>query len=271
VTVPIGLGTRRRRAVSLGQGADPAAAPCPACGEPLFVWLEISTKRVAPASNGLLPTKHPRTTASHNGPREDQLIDRCENCGLAVARDSVPSPDEAADALLEGGERRGERLAVRADNAASLQAWLGAENWAALRDIGRVAPASNGLLPTEHPRTTPSHNEIKPTPRAASLLLARRGLEVRRVRHLAGPGMASMWQTLLNLLTFHRDFASQAASRRLGPSTGRGLAAFWIDAVVTVLAAVPTAILAVLLEGGAVLARRGGVIELEAERLPATN
>jgi hypothetical protein len=249
VTVPIGLGTRRRRAVSLGQGADPSAAPCPACGEPLFVWLEISTKRVAPASNGLLLTEHPRTTPSHNGPREDQLIDRCENCGLAVARDSVPSPDEAADALLEGGERRGERIAVRADNAASLQAWLGAENWAALRDI----------------------NEIKPTPRAASLLLARRGLEVRRVRHLAGPGMASMWQTLLNLLTFHRDFASRAASRRLGPSTGRGLAAFWIDAVVTVLAAVPTAILAVLLEGGAVLARRGGVIELEAERLPATN
>jgi hypothetical protein len=258
--VPIGLGTRRRRAVSLGQGADPAAAPCPACGEPLFVWLEISTKRVAPASNGLLPTEHPRTTPSHNGPREDQLIDRCENCGLAVARDSVPSPGEAADALLEGGGRRGERIAVRADNAASLQAWLGAENWAALRDIKRVGPVG-----------APSHNEIKSTPRAASLLFARRGLEVRRVRHLAGPGMASMWQTLLNLLTFHRDFASQAASRRLRPSTGRGLAAFWIDAVVTVLAAVPTAILAVLLEGGAVLARRGGVIELEAERLPATN
>jgi hypothetical protein len=256
--VPIGLGTRRRRAVSLEQGADPAAAPCPACGEPLFVWLEISTRRIAPASNGLLLTERPRTTPSYNGPRENQLIDRCENCGLAVARDSAPSPDEAADALLEGGERRGKRIAVRADNAASMQAWLGAENWAALRDIKRVAPA-------------PSHNGIKPTPRAASLLLARRGLEVRRVRHLAGPGMASMWQTLLNLLTFHRDFASQAASRRLRPSTGRGPAAFWIDAVVTVLAAVPTAILAVLLEGGAVIARRGGVIELEAEPLPATD
>jgi hypothetical protein len=258
--VPIGLGTRRRRAVSLGQGADPAAAPCPACGEPFFAWLELSTERVAPASNGVRLTGHPRTTPSHNGPREDQLIDRCENCGLAVARDSVPSPGEAAEALLEGGERRGERIALRADNAASLQAWLGAEHWAALRDIKRVAPVG-----------APSHNEIKPTPRAASLLLARRGLEVRRVRHLAGPGMASMWQTLLNLLTFHRDFASQAASRRLRPSTGRGLAAFWIDAVVTVLAAVPTAILAVLLEGGAVVARRGGVIELEAERLPATD
>jgi hypothetical protein len=226
--MPIGLGTRRRRAVSLERGASPEAARCPACREPLFVWIE----------------------AEGYGPQEDQLIDRCENCGLAVARDAVPSSDDAAEALLSGTERRGERIAVRADNSASLQAWLGAENWAALR---------------------PGGDTVKLTPRAASLLLARRGLEVRRVRHLVAPGMASMWQTLLNLLTFHRDFASQAASRRLRPGTGRGRAAFWIDAMVTVLAAVPTAILAVLLEGGAVIARRGGVIELEAERLPATD
>jgi hypothetical protein len=218
----IGLGTRRRRAVSLEQGAPPSAARCPACGEPLFAWLE---------------------TIGY-GATQDQVIDRCENCGLAVPRDSVPSADAATDALLLGGDRRGDRIAVRADNAASLQAWLGAENWAALR------------------------NEVKPTPRAAALLLARRGLEVRRVRHLLRPGTASMWQTLLNLLTFHRDFASEAAAGRLRPGTGRGLAAFCIDALITVLAAVPTAIIAVLLEGGAVLARRGGVIELEAERLP---
>jgi hypothetical protein len=32
--------------------------------------------------------------------------------------------------------------------------------------------------------------------------------------------------------------------------------------MVTILAAIPTAILAVLLEGGALLARRGGVIEV---------
>jgi len=225
--MPIGLGTRKGRAVTLEQGAEPGTARCPACGEPLFVWVE----------------------AAGYGPREDQVIDRCENCGLAVAREAAPSPDEATDALLSGREQRGDRIAVRVDNAASLQAWLGAENWAALRPGG--------------PR-------IKPTPRAASLLLARRGLEVRRVRHLLRPGMASMWQTLLNLLTFHRDFASEAVSRRLRPGTGRGRAAFWIDAVVTVLAAIPTAFVAVLLEGGAVLARRGGVIEVQAEPLPAT-
>jgi hypothetical protein len=224
----IGLGTRRRRAVTLEQGAGPGAPRCPACGQPLFVWLE---------------------TIGY-GSREDQVIDRCENCGLVAARGSVPSPEHATQAFLAGGEWTGERVAIRADNAASLQAWLGAENWAALR------PGGHG---------------IELTPRAAGLLLARRGLEVRRVRHLAGAGMASMWQTLLNLLTFHRDFASEAASGRLRPSTGRGLAAFATDAVITVLAAVPTAIVAVILETGAVIARRGGVIEVEAERLPSTD
>ncbi len=225
--MPIGLGARRRRAVSLEDAASPATPRCPACGEPLFVWIETQGY----------------------GTREDQVIDRCENCGLVLTRGAVPTPDAAAERLLAKAERRNGRVAFRAANAASLQAWLGAENWAALR------PGGHG---------------IEPTRRAASLLLARRGLELRRVRHLAGPGMASMWQTLLNLLTFHRDFASEAASGRLRPGTGRGRAAFWTDAVVTVLAAIPTAIIAVLLESGAVLARRGGVIEIEAEPLPAT-
>jgi hypothetical protein len=226
--MPIGLDARRRRAVSLEEAAGPATPRCPACGEPLFVWIE---------TDGY-------------GQREDQVIDRCENCGLVLVRGAIPTPEHAAERLLAGAERRGERTAFRAANPASLQAWLGAENWAALR------PGGHG---------------IEPTPRAASLLLARRGLEIRRVRHLAGPGMASMWQTLLNLLTFHRDFASEAASGRLRPGTGRGRGAFWTDAVVTVLAAIPTALIAVLLEGGAVLARRGGVIEIEAEPLPATD
>jgi hypothetical protein len=223
----IGLPTRKGRRVSLEEGATPGGSRCPACGQPLFVWLETEGY----------------------GSREDQVIDRCENCGLVAVRDAVPTPEHAVDALLFGREENGSGVAIRAENAASLQAWLGAENWAALR------PGGLG---------------IKPTPNAARLLLARRGLEVRRVRHLIRPGMASMWQTLLNLLTFHRDFASEAASGRLRPGTGRGRAAFWTDVVVTALAAIPTAIIAVVLETGAVLARRGGEIEVQADRLPST-
>lgn len=224
----IGLPARKGQRVSLEEGAAPGGPRCPADGEPLFVWIETEGY----------------------GPREDQVIDRCESCGLVVVRDAVPSPEHAVDSLLFGREENGSGVSIHADNAASLQAWLGAENWAALRPGGRG---------------------IHPTPKAVRLLLARRGLEVRRIRHLIRPGMAGMWQTLLNLLTFHRDFASEAASGRLRPGTGRGLAAFWIDAVVTVLAAIPTAIIAVVLETGAVLARRGGVIEVRADRLPPTS
>ena len=225
--MPIGLDARKRRAVSLEEGAGPGVPRCPACREPLFVWIE---------THGY-------------GSREDQVVDRCENCGLVVTRGEIPSPDAAIERLLGAGVERNGPVVFRAANAASLQAWLGAENWAALR------PGGHG---------------IEPTPRAASLLLARRGLRIRRIRHLAGPGMASMWQTLLNLLTFHRDFASEAASGRLRPGTGRGGAAFWTDVVVTFLAAIPTALLAVLLETAAVAARRGGVIQVDAEALPPT-
>ena len=222
-----GRAARDRETVSLEQGAVPGGARCPACDEPLFVWLETEGW----------------------GPREDQLIDRCENCGLTVPRDSVPSAQVAIEELLlaAGGPKAngddGSTVVVRAANAASLQAWLGTENWAALR---------------------PGGTSLRPTPKAIELLLEKRGLKLLGVRHLAAAGMASMWQTLLNLLTFHRDFATEAFAGRLRPGSGRGRAAYAIDVLVTILAAVPTAMLAVVLEGGAVLARRGGVIEATA-------
>jgi hypothetical protein len=78
--MPIGLGTRRGRAVSLEQAAGPDSPRCPADGEPLFVWVE---------------------TIGY-GAREDQVIDRCESCGLVVVRGQVPTPEEAAERLLAG-------------------------------------------------------------------------------------------------------------------------------------------------------------------------
>ncbi len=215
-----------RREVTLAEGAAPGANRCPACGEPLFVWVE----------------------ASGWGPREEQIVDRCENCGLAVVRGGNGSPELAVETLLGGAATNGaagsERV-LRASNAASLQAWLGAENWSALQPGGAA---------------------LKPSPGALELLLGERSLRVTRVRHLARPGMAGMWQTLLNLLTFHRDFAGETLAGRLRPGRGRRRWAYGIDLMVTVLAAIPTAILAVLLEGAAVLTRRGGEIEVTARR-----
>ncbi len=211
--------------VSIEAGAAPGASACPACGEPLFVWVE----------------------AEGWGPREDQLIDRCENCGLVAPRDTAGDLAAAADRLvsrLSGGE------AIRTANPASLQAWLGAENWAALK---------------------PGDRRVHLSPRSAELLARRRGLEPPRVRQLPVPGIAAMWQTLLNLVTFHRDFAPEAASGRLRPGTGRGWAAYTVDALITVLAGIPVALIAIGLEGPALLFRRGGAIELSANSLDGTS
>ena len=106
-----GLSRKRPPAVSLEAGAPADAPRCPACGEPLFVWLETAAA----------------------APREDQIVDRCENCGLVVARDAAPSPERAIDELLRDSSESDDGITVRGANAVSLQAWLGAENWAALR------------------------------------------------------------------------------------------------------------------------------------------
>jgi hypothetical protein len=209
--VPVPARRAGRAAVSLEQAAEPDAPRCPACGQPLFVWVE----------------------ARGWGVREDELIYRCENCGLAVERGAVPSPERVAAMLNDSP--------LRVANPASLQAWLGAENWAALR---------------------PGRRGVKLTRAAVERLGERAARRVERIRQPAAAGIAAMWQTLLNLLTFHRNFAAEAASGRLRPAGGRGRAAYFVDAAITVLAGIPTALLALLLEGGALLARRGGVLEV---------
>jgi hypothetical protein len=148
-------------------------------------------------------------------------------------------------------------LTLRFPNAASVQALLGAERWPRLaRDARAVAGGGD--------RTGVA---VELTPRAAELLLSDEGLRVDRVRHLVRPGMAAMWQTILNLLTFNPNFAIRAITGELRPHGARETARFAIDALITFLAAVPTALIAVAVEGGAVLARRGGVVEVTARRV----
>ena len=168
-----GQGAPSRPTVSLEAGAAaPGGARCPACGEPLFVWVETEGW----------------------GPREDQIVDRCENCGLVVARD-VGAERRAAVAQLLGACAAAAATSIRAPNAASLQAWLGAENWAALR------PGDGALMSLARGRPSCCCAS------AASGELAS--------ATCAAAGMASMWQTLLNLAHLPPRL------RLRGPSSGR--------------------------------------------------
>jgi len=194
---------------------------CPACGEPLYGWI----------------------TASAADPRDDHtyVVDRCESCGLGMAR--IESGEQAADELAPDTEHE-------LPNRASWQAGIGGDHWAAI-DL----PAQPVLL----------------TPRAIELLLAKRGLRVARLRQTVfGRNQLWMWQTLLNVFTFHDNFAREILAGRLTPRTSRNLFAFAIDAGITLLAAIPVALVSLPLELVAVVLSRGGemVVAVEREALP---
>jgi hypothetical protein len=94
--------TERMPVVPLEAGAGPDNPPCPACGEPLFGWID--------SRPGL------------GGP-----VSRCESCGLGV----VGGPGSAEEALREL-DRLGAEEAVTIVNRASFSAWIGGAGWAGL-------------------------------------------------------------------------------------------------------------------------------------------
>lgn len=100
---------QRTPVVPLEAGAGPENPPCPACGEPLFGWID--------ARPGL------------DGP-----VRRCESCGLAVV--GWPEGPEAALAALDEC-RVGERYVLAGREG--LSAWLGGAGWAGLQAGTRYA------------------------------------------------------------------------------------------------------------------------------------
>ncbi len=97
----------RTPVVPLEAAAGPENPPCPACGEPLFGWID--------ARPGLA------------GP-----VRRCESCGLAVAGEAI----DGEEALRELDRlREGETIEI--DNRAGLSAWVGGAGWAGLSGRSR--------------------------------------------------------------------------------------------------------------------------------------
>ena len=96
--------------------ASEASRPCPACGQPLYGWLQLET------------------------PVGPSLLQRCENCRLGIAADL--RTDDVSHELIAGARTLpGGELELRVANRGSVQAALGGFNWAAL-EPGR------GLYPT---------------------------------------------------------------------------------------------------------------------------
>jgi hypothetical protein len=171
------------------------------------------------------------------------VIVRCESCGVAVEQGR--EVDLAAEWRTVCPAGAGE---VRTPNRASLQAAIGVEGWA-----GFERTPGSLLL----------------TPRALELLAERNGVELEPVRTpITRRAQAWMWQTLVNGLTFHNNFAEDVLGGRLRTANARSRFAFAVDCVVTVLAAPLVALVSVPLELAAVVARRGG--ELVATAAPRT-
>jgi hypothetical protein len=93
---------QRTPVVPLEAGSGPDNPPCPACGEPLFGWID--------ARPGL------------GGP-----VSRCESCGLGA----IGGPGDAGKALRELDQiRTGETVTIL--NRAGFSAWIGGAGWAGL-------------------------------------------------------------------------------------------------------------------------------------------
>jgi hypothetical protein len=94
--------TQHTPVVPLEAGAGPDNPPCPACGEPLFGWIDERPGLAGP-------------------------VRRCESCGLGV----VGEPGGAEEALREL-DRFGTEQAVTIANRGGFSAWVGGAGWAGL-------------------------------------------------------------------------------------------------------------------------------------------
>jgi len=98
---------QRTPVVPLEAGAGPENPPCPACGEPLFGWIDRRPGLSGPVS-------------------------RCESCGLGV----VGAPGDPADALREL-DRFADGDGLRIPNRGGFAAWIGGAGWAGLKPGSR--------------------------------------------------------------------------------------------------------------------------------------
>jgi SAM-dependent methyltransferase len=156
-------------------------------------------------------------------------------------------PDPAAE--LERARRAlapSGRLVIAVPNLASLQARIGGDRW--------------------FHQDVPRHRTHL-TPAGLTALLERSGFGAPRISHLlVEQNPLGMWQTLLNRFTAERDVLFRLLKRDISLRGGRAK----LDVAISLLLAVPLALLAPARELGAGLAGRGGTIVAIATPAPGT-
>jgi hypothetical protein len=168
----------------------------------------------------------------------DIPVRRCEACGLGVAGepgDAEEVPEELERWRVVGGDEPSYVI----PNRASVAARLGGSGWAA------IEPGTRYLLSAD----------------AVRRLGADRGQELVRVRWRPVASVAAMWGTMLNAFTWGRNIALGAFGRAVATPARRP----WqraMDSAISILASPVVLVAAVLVESGAALSRRGGVLEL---------
>lgn len=205
---------QRAPVVPLKAGAGPENPPCPACGEPLFGWIDRRPGLAGPVS-------------------------RCESCGLGVVGDA----GNIEQALRELDRRDGDGQ-LRIANRAGFSAWIGGAGWAGLEH------GTHYLFTAE----------------AVRRLTANRDQVVKGVRWAPRSGIALMWQTIVNGFTFGRNVALGALGGAAATPAGQP----WqrqLDALISVLIALPVLLVAIPLELAAAALKRGGAVTLRRELL----
>ena len=166
-------------------------------------------------------------------------VRRCESCGLGVV--GVP---EGADEALRALDSLREDDSLRVVDRRSFACSLGSAGWSGLQPQGKF------FFTLESVRR----------------LVARRDQVVKSRRWLPGASLLATWQTLLNSVTFGHNVALGALKK--APAMPADEA--WqrrIDALASVVLAVPALLMAIPVELAGGLFRRGAVYALRTELL----
>ena len=168
------------------------------------------------------------------------MAHRCEACGLgALSRTGV-----TADALADFDRGRGDDGRVTYSNRASLQAMITGGAWSGLG----------------------TDRAYRFTPESLRRLVSNRDQIVSGSSWMPGAGIATMWQSGINMFTFGHNVALSAFGRAVRIPARRG----WqraLDGFISVVLALPAILIAVPMELVGALFRRGGSYRVNLEVL----